>query len=211
MLDLAQILLAQKSDDSPMRFLGILVIIGIFILGNVLQWWQKYQAQKRKEEQQRQAAAPPAPQAMQRPGSLKVSMPSLRAIARPTPGQAPRRTIAAQRIKTGQRAIPVVRKPIPSQPPLPTTHAATRRPAPPPAQPAPIETEAQSQSHLTQHRHAAGQDITASEIGSHAQVTITRANALQSLLKASSLRQIYVLTEVLQPPVGLRDSSTPEP
>ena len=206
MLDLPQILLARNNDDGPFRFLGILVIVGIFILGNVLQWWQKYQAQQRKQAMQRQAEAPVTRQGMQQPAARKAYTPAIfpkllgHLAAQPRPVKAPRRIVGAQ------RALPVARQAIPRPLPVPGAHATARRPVPPaPVRRAPVPAAAQPQPEITQPGQASGQQVAASASSSRALVTTTRAHALRALFKPRTLQQIYVLTEILQPPLSIRE------
>lgn len=223
MLDLPQILLASNTDDGPFRFIGILVIIAIFIFGNVLQWLQKYQAQRRKLEAQRQATAAAAPQVMQRPtprGASRPAGPSRGIPGRPAPAPSPapaqprRRGMVMQPSQPstlGAHATFVVRKLAASLPSVPGANLPPRRPVPPPTRPKPAQKGPQHRPEIAQPTQPAGQDITAPQIGARAQAAPTRAGRIQAVLNPRSLKQVYILTEILRPPVALRDSTTLEP
>ncbi len=211
MLDLPQILLARNDDDGLSRLISILVIVGIFIFGNILQWLQKYQAQKRKLELQRRtmAPAPPPSQPMQRPMAAKPrpTGPAMRRFGQPAPAhlrpaQAVPRALAAQRAKVAGRPVPILRK---LTPPAPLPGAVvTRRPAPPPhLRPAPAQRPVPPQPQVTSPAPAASP-----ESASRPQAARTRATKIQAVLNPRTLKQVYVLTEILQPPVSLR--SEPE-
>lgn len=214
MLALSPILLAQGHDDAPIRFIGILIFIAIFIFGNVLQWWQKYQTQQRKLEAQRQAEAPVARQGTQRPATRKLYTPALfpklltRFAAQSRPASAPRRIVGAR------PAVPVVRQVRSSPPPVPGAHGAARRPAPPATgRRAPVQAAAQPRPAMAQPAQptpTASQEVAASPIGSRAPAAPTRADRIRSIFNARSLKQVYILTELLRPPLALRDSTTPE-
>ncbi|GEM_PF-5854000 len=207
MLDLPQILLARNSDDGPFRFLGILVIVGIFILGNVLQWWQKYQAQQRKQAPQRQAEVPFTRQGMQRPATRKTYTPAIfpkllgRFSAQAPPAKATGRIVGVR------RALPGERKAIPSPLPVFRAHAAARRSVP--VRRAPVPAAAPPRPETTQPGQVGSQQAAASASSSRTLVTTTRAHALRALFKPRSLQQIYILTEILQPPLSIREPSTP--
>lgn len=180
MLELPLILLQRDDDNGPMRFLGILIIIAIFVIGNLVQWLQKYQEQKRKQDLQRRAQGQAAPPPLQRP-----------TIARPSPRQTPQPRRPAPAPALAQRQATLQRKPQapPRLPPLPQPARAEPR----------IAAPAPTPSH----------DISATEIGAaptRKEATGRQRGFLRAVLNPQSLKQAYILTELLQPPVALRDA-----
>ena len=203
MLELPQILLAQNDDNGPMRFIGILVIVGIFILGNLLQWLQKYQQQKQKQELQRRAQPPPPPPGIQQQMHQKARRPFglSKTMVRPAPPHKPgtREQNTTQRTATQTRVIYTARKVVraPGQVPV------ARRPVPPvPARPAP----AQVRPGTPPPQQAGAPEATAPAPSPRPPATTARTNVLQKLLRSrSAVRQVYVLSEILQPPVSIRE------
>lgn len=212
MLDLPQILLARNDDEGPMRFIGILVIIGIFIFGNLLQWLQKYQQQKQKQEAQRRASsppvAPPSRQPMPRQGARTPTLPPSRSATGPRhPGITIKRTVVVKRAgATGYAPVTLRRQP-PSQapPPVPGARPAARRPMPPLPQAASASTPIQPQpSPLAPPAQAAAPEA-ATAVSTPRSSVASRTSALQAALKSRSVRNIFVLSEILQPPLAIRE------
>lgn len=181
---LPHILLAQHNEPNPMRFIGILVIIAIVVLGNLFQWLQKYQEQKRKLEQQRREA--------------RAQMPTP-----PQPASARARARAPQPNRPSPRPHPTAPASAHQPPPAPARRPVQRKPQAPPRLP-PVP-----QAQTTVPRRA---EVSTTEIGASAaaakQAANTRTEFLRAVLNPRSLRNAYVLSEILQPPLALRDQAS---
>jgi len=196
-------ILAQGEDPTLKIIIGV-VFAGIWILAQVLSAWNERQKKKQRQQKTGQTDLP---------SDVIVPIPAPR---REKPAQSSRRNQAPPRTQAPPRNQPPAR----SQPPRIPQQARQqanlppRRTAPPPPmqKPRPVAQESQSTPAMSakrQQAQVAAEDL-AEASGSSAPVAtsssgIPQSSArIRSLLRPRNLRKEFILTEILQPPVGIR-------
>jgi hypothetical protein len=214
-------ILAQRDDETPLSK----IIFGlIFVFLWLVSWAASAIAKKKEQERRRrvrdaltrgEGAPPPLPQVP--PTQMQIPLPPMQRMPpqhqrqeMPAPMQPPRRQHPPMRTVPPRR---ILTRPIP---PARVQQPAPRRPAPPkqqrpslvptPTPPIPVSREPVP---VKAHASVDATEISSSPPAATAGTGARRpsspsAAALNAWLRPSTLRQQFILTEVLHPPVALR-------
>jgi hypothetical protein len=182
LLNLPHILAA---DDGGAKLLGLIIFGAIWAIGALANWVAKQQ-KAQKEAQQRE--------------QVRRSIEAQRGSATPAARQRAPQAARANQPRITQTRRPVQAPPRLAPPPVPTRRdiaARGRRAAPPPlaaqrrapaaAAPAPV------------------QEVQPTVVTRGKPPSAAGATAISAWLKPATLRQQFILTELLQPPLALRD------
>jgi hypothetical protein len=214
MLSAIPYLAAGSSGDDIAKVIGGIIVVGLWALGGLASHINKRQQEARKRELQQRARmgvptpmVAPVPPVAQRPRPPVATMPPMRpkpAHGIPLP---PRASTLPPR--------PVSRPMPPRMPPRPIgTPKAAPRPVmslpKAPALPRPVVRPSTSAAVLQPvvAAMAVRRPVEETEIARHPEAALSAVpstgDLVRSWLQAGSLRRQYILTEILQPPVGLR-------
>jgi hypothetical protein len=168
---------------------------------------KKEQERRRRAQEQLQRSeglspvpAGPAPEPMRHSAS-RQQLPSRAPQRMPPPLPKQPQPARPQRAPVGRPAPAVRRTPAPTQ-----RRAAVSRPVPAqPLAPLPAESEAHGESASGRMPVAATEISSASAAARRSSTTATAA-AIRAWLTPQTLRRQYILTEILQPPVTMRQS-----
>lgn len=186
--------------DGVVPFLFVVVWILIIIVSTI-QKWQEAQRKRRYREQQMQRPPLPAPSSPA-PPPVPNPQPALRLPPLPpkppAPAPHPQRMQAKPQFKP-QHKVAKPKAPVPIAPKLP--HPPVTAAAEPQAPEPEMDNASARRMTVEIGLRRAG----TSEGGRHAS---PRANLLAKSLRPRSLRQQYLLTEILREPLGLRAPET---
>jgi hypothetical protein len=174
-------ILAQRSSDDNdggwIKFVFGAIFFIIWIVSALGTWLNKKHEEERRRRlrEQLNQGTAPPPRSMQAPSP------------RPPP------------MRVGQPAPPRAPKRFPQRAPKPPRQPAQRSRAVPGPPPVPV---AQAASDSTTHSVAAT-EISALKVGAHARGAT--ATSIARWLRPDTLRQQFILTEILQPPLALRE------
>lgn len=183
------IILAQQNEEVGIFKLIVPILIAIFwLVTQVLASWSE---KKKKSPPSDPDQTPPVP--------------TLPESASPRPAPSPKRVPQAPR--QGRPRPPVHRSSRPAgssvPPPLPPKLSKPKPEVIPPPEPAPEMAKKPQQA----NEILSSLPLVASEIGSKTTMSSQgpdRLDRLRAILRPANLRKEFILTEILQPPVGLR-------
>jgi hypothetical protein len=195
MISIASNILASGGE-----WIGFAVLIGVWALGALANWIKKQTEQQSQSEVRRQVRETIQRKALERQQALQRQVQAARQSQQPVP-----------RISAGvaKRFPDVLLPPAPQQrkavPP-----PQQRRAAPPPQPRRQIPTPPQRTSQPQRPAPADAALIVLEEDTApstqHRNTTSAHTHDIAAWLKPRNLRQLYILTEVLQPPVALREN-----